>query len=246
MTISLAPARAAASRRNGAKSRGPKSPEGKTRSAQNALKHGLRAEKFVTVGDESAQEFAALESALVEELAPDGVLQRLLASRIARAAWRLERAERIEVEMFAVHGDGNLGLALIRDGNGSRAFDTFLRYRGSAMAELWRSLRLLKALQSEADRVEVALRARGTRSHAPRPAPRVQPIEPEVRTDPGETAPGHPAGGSPPPLHPRPQSNPKSVQIPAGSRPATRSAGSSSRLHPGIQSNPKPAQMLAQ
>jgi hypothetical protein len=89
------PLRAAASRRNGAKSCGPKTPEGKARVAQNALKHGLRANKFVVVQGESAAAFEAFEAALAEELAPDGVLQGLLAARIARAAWRLERAERL-------------------------------------------------------------------------------------------------------------------------------------------------------
>jgi hypothetical protein len=73
-------ARAQASRINGAKSRGPTTPEGKARSSQNALKHGLCAERFAVVGDEDAQAFAALEG----ELAPDGTLQRLLAGRIAR------------------------------------------------------------------------------------------------------------------------------------------------------------------
>ena len=173
MSICLADARAAASRRNGAMSRGPKTPEGKARSAQNALKHGLRAQKFVVVGDERAQDFAALEAALADELAPDGALQGLLAGRIARAAWRLERAERIEAELFARHADRDrdLGLAMIRDGNGTRAFDTLLRYRGSALAELWRALRLLKALQAEA----------GTAAE--------KPIEPEGRANPDQTAP---------------------------------------------------------
>jgi hypothetical protein len=92
-------ARGQASRINGAKSRGPTTPEGKARSSQNALKHGLCAERFVVVGDEDPQAFAALESALEGELAPDGTLQRLLAGRIARAAWRLERADRIEAEL---------------------------------------------------------------------------------------------------------------------------------------------------
>jgi hypothetical protein len=180
MSIGLG-ARAEASRRNGALSRGPKTPEGKARSAQNALKHGLRAQKFVVVGDEKAAEFAALEAALADELAPDGALQGLLAGRIARAAWRLERAERIEAELFARHADRDrdLGLALIRDGNGTRAFDTLLRYRGTALAELWRALRLLKALQAEA--------ASPVREAAPDTAGE-KPIEPEGRANPGEIA----------------------------------------------------------
>jgi hypothetical protein len=115
MTLSLAPARAAASRRNGAKSRGPKTSEGKARSAQNALRHGLCAQKHLLLDDEDAQAFAALEAAVHEELAPEGVVQRLLAGRIVRAAWRLERAERIETELFAYRrDDGDLALALIR------------------------------------------------------------------------------------------------------------------------------------
>jgi hypothetical protein len=182
----LSPARAEASRRNGAQSRGPKTAEGKARSAQNALKHGLRAEKFVVVRGENPQAFAALESALAAELAPDGVLQGLLAGRIARAAWRLERAERIEAELFERHGydNANLGLAMIRDGNGARAFDSLLRYRGTALAELWRALRLLKALQAEA----AAPRAmRAVPASAP-PAYCENPNEPEAGRNPDEIA----------------------------------------------------------
>ena len=58
MSICLG-ARAEASRRNGARSRGPKTPEGKAQSARNALKHGLRAQRFVVVGNEKAAEFAS-------------------------------------------------------------------------------------------------------------------------------------------------------------------------------------------
>src|SRR5262245_49268031 len=92
--VPVSNARAEASRRNGAQSRGPKTPEGKTRSARNALKHGLRAEKHVVLPEDAA-EFARLEAARVAELGPVGALQTVLARRVAVAAWRVARADRL-------------------------------------------------------------------------------------------------------------------------------------------------------
>jgi len=186
----LNPARAEASRKNGAKSRGPRTPEGKQRSSRNALKHGLCAEKHVVVAGESAEAFTAFEAALLDDLAPQGALQTLLAGRIARAAWRLERAERIEAELFAREmdgpfGDGDLGLALIRDGNGARAFDTLVRYRGAAQAELFRTLRTLKALQAEAAR-ETTQQAAMVPAMPEHAAPAL-PNKPEPRANLGES-----------------------------------------------------------
>jgi hypothetical protein len=172
-------ARAEASRRNGARSRGPNTPEGKARAPQNALRHGLRAEKHVVLPDEDLAEFAALEAAMIDELAPVGALQTVLARRVAVAAWRLARADRLEVELFAErrYDSAGAGLALIRDGNGTRSFETLLRYRGAAMAEFWRALKTLKALQAEqalqAGQVEQVL--------ATAPAPRAHPAKPGAR-----------------------------------------------------------------
>ena len=92
---SISNARAEASRKNGARSRGPKTPEGKARSTQNALKHGLGAEKYVVLLDEDWDEFEKLETALTAELAPESALQSAMARRVARAAWRLMRGSRI-------------------------------------------------------------------------------------------------------------------------------------------------------
>ena len=157
--VAVSNARAAASRRNGAKSRGPKTAAGKARSARNALKHGLRALQYVVLADEDAVEFQTLEVALLDELAPEGVLQVVLARRVAVAAWRLARADRMEVELFEERRweDAGVGMALIRDGNGTRSFETLLRYRSAAIAEFWRALKTLKALQAEhADVLEQA------------------------------------------------------------------------------------------
>jgi hypothetical protein len=185
----LSPARAAASRINGAKSRGPKTPEGKARSAQNALKHGLRAQKCIVLPGERASAFEAFEAALLEELAPQGALQAVLAQRVVAASWRLARAERLEAELFAreMHspcGDRGLGLALIRDCNGARAFDTLLRYRGGTLAELWRALRTLKALQ--ADQAARPQPETDLRDPAPDPSPE-SPIKPNARANAGDS-----------------------------------------------------------
>jgi hypothetical protein len=243
---SLSPARAEASRRNGAKSCGPKTPEGKARSAQNALKHGMRAQKHVVLPDEDAAEFAALEGALVEELAPDGALQSVLAQRVAAAAWRLARAERLEAELFEEnHLPGrSLGHALIRDGNRSRSFDTLLRYRGGTLAELWRALRTLKALQAE--------QAAMPRPAVPMPQlmiepkrgcacsmelapeqeaedqPHAKPIEPEVLGNPGESEPVPPAN--------EPAQHPRAAHA-AASEPDPLPAASLARLQRGAEPN---------
>ena len=144
-------ARAAASRANGAKSRGPTTAEGKARSAQNALKHGLCAKKHVLLPDDSRAEFKALESALLEDLRPAGALQTLLAHRLVAAVWRLARADRLEFGLFAggAAHEGP-GRTLVRDGRAAAAFAMLVRYRGGAQAELFRILKLLKELQAAA------------------------------------------------------------------------------------------------
>jgi hypothetical protein len=151
-------ARALASRRNGARSRGPKTAAGKAISSRNALKHGLSARTVVLDGEDVAA-FQAFQAALRVELAPVGVLQHDLVSRIALGLWRARRSDRIEAALLASYlerargrpgEERDLGLAVIRDAHGPRALDTLLRYRGSAHAELFRALGALKALQAEA------------------------------------------------------------------------------------------------
>jgi len=145
-------ARALASRVNGARSRGPRTAAGKARSSRNALRHGLCARAHLLLPDENPATFRAFAAALLAELAPEGALQTVLAERVAVAAWRLARADRLEAEAlaFRMRHDGTSGLAVIRDGNGTRALETLLGYRTAALAELMRCQRALQALRAEA------------------------------------------------------------------------------------------------
>lgn len=84
--------RALTSAENGRKSRGPITPEGKARSSRNARKHGiLSAELVIDSLGESQGELDRLRAKLAVELAPDGLIEEMIAERILIAYWRLRR-----------------------------------------------------------------------------------------------------------------------------------------------------------
>ena len=86
-----------ANRANAQKSTGPRTAEGKEKVAQNAVKHGLFSQKNVVIS-ENQVEFDLLEGEMLEELAPVGVMETMLAERIVSLTWRLKRAERMQNE----------------------------------------------------------------------------------------------------------------------------------------------------
>ena len=94
MTLSAAE-RAAISRQNGQKSKGPTSPEGKQRSRFNALKHGLKAKRPVLPG-EDAQQYQGRLDAWMGDLQPRNDVEQSLVQRAVTLTWQLDRAERAE------------------------------------------------------------------------------------------------------------------------------------------------------
>jgi hypothetical protein len=84
-----------ASRINGAKSRGPKTDEGKAVSKMNRLTHGLRAEQVV-LPHENPAEFEAEKQAWFDDWRPMSHTRAVLVERAAAASWRLRRAVRDE------------------------------------------------------------------------------------------------------------------------------------------------------
>jgi len=89
----------AANRKNAKKSTGPKTPEGKAKSAQNATTHGLTASHDVIKG-ESQEEFDAHKQSFLDVLNPQNAVEDFLADRVASLAWRLNRAGSIERQML--------------------------------------------------------------------------------------------------------------------------------------------------
>ena len=69
-------AQQAASRANGARSRGPVSEAGKARSARNGTQHGLRGGPFALLPGEDREEFAALHAAVAADWGPRDAYER--------------------------------------------------------------------------------------------------------------------------------------------------------------------------
>jgi hypothetical protein len=95
------PAQIEASRRNGARSKGPVTAEGKARASRNAFRHGLCAEQLLAPGEDPAA-FAALLAELTAEHAPESPSEALLVERLALTAWKLARADRLEARLATI------------------------------------------------------------------------------------------------------------------------------------------------
>lgn len=113
--LSLSEKRLAANRANALKSTGPRTSQGKTNSAQNAVKHGLRSQVYFQNRPtkthrcheesnhpaECGATYATFQYELERELQPKTILQKTLFPQIVSLAWRLRRLPHTEQEIFA-------------------------------------------------------------------------------------------------------------------------------------------------
>src|ERR1039457_1424270 len=81
----VSPEQLAANRVNAAKSAGPRTPQGKARSAQNARKHGFTASTFAVVRLQDLQEVPHLKDALLAVFQPVNSQELFALERIALA-----------------------------------------------------------------------------------------------------------------------------------------------------------------
>ena len=89
-----------ANRNNAKKSTGPRTDEGKSRVAKNALKHGLLARDTVLPSEDPA-DFDRQLSALEADIQPANSLEFELVRQIADTQWRMRRLTRLETGFLA-------------------------------------------------------------------------------------------------------------------------------------------------
>ena len=126
-------------KRNSLNSTSPVTPAGKASLRNNASRRGLTS-KPVVINGEDPGEYAALRGDLLEEWNPATFQETQLVIEIAESSWRLQRARRVEVQLFETNmrdgADPGAALAECFHAN-ARQFDNLRRY--TTTIELCRS-----------------------------------------------------------------------------------------------------------
>ena len=118
--------------RSAPRKRGPATPEGKARSAMNALKHGLRARTFALLPEEDPAEWDEHLADLRRCLAPTDATEEKLVPALAVAMWNEVRADRAEAGAFTrMTDDPGLGRDLGEKRN-ALSLGTAIRYATAA------------------------------------------------------------------------------------------------------------------
>ncbi len=126
----------------------------------NALKHGLSSVSLLVPGEDRTL-WDSFEALFLVELAPEGAVEEFLAHRVAAAAWRLARVERLEGALDAARFSESL--ALVRAGGTAARHDCWrmpdpaaydglaklARHEGVVEHTFFRSLARLQELQRE-------------------------------------------------------------------------------------------------
>jgi hypothetical protein len=112
---SASSAKSETARKNGQKSRGPKTARGKSISRWNAVKHGLTAKRLLISEGKHLNEYAdyqQLLQELLEELQPTRVEDRLAIEKQVMDAWRLRRSFKFELTVTEKQYDGMASICM--------------------------------------------------------------------------------------------------------------------------------------
>jgi hypothetical protein len=162
--LPISDARRAVARANGAQSHGPVTPEGKAKSALNAVTHGLTASAIVLT-TESKEKYAALLASYLEKCDPDGPIENDLVEEMVAAKWQQRRVaamiaalidvtmdhmeKEISDEFENIDNTVRTVLAFKNQAKESAALALLNRYAARHAREYHRALRHLREIQSE-------------------------------------------------------------------------------------------------
>src|ERR1700722_854511 len=100
-------AQTAANPRNAESSTGPRTKEGKSRSARNAVTFGIYSAADFVLPEDNRLYHLFCEN-FQKDLSPEGPFEQTLAAEIVHAAWRLRRCAVLESKMVESTGDFQL------------------------------------------------------------------------------------------------------------------------------------------
>jgi hypothetical protein len=141
-----------ANRKNAQASTGPRTPQGKSISSGNAIKHGLSA-AFRVLPDENQQDFDELVAEYNRTFAPATTHERFLVEEMVQSRWRLARVRRLEtavIEQMIGPGDpadADFQLANAFINNTAGPLIVLQRYAAAAERTGYRALQQLLALR---------------------------------------------------------------------------------------------------
>ena len=146
MPATRSPAQQAASRKNGARSRGPVTDAGKARSARNGTKHGLRGGPFELLPGEDRDEFVALRAAVTSVWGPRDACERRWVMELVTSMWRQDRLRGPELAtLTAAATESPPSEAVVRK------LGTFARYGARIDKDIGRALQALRVLRNRPD-----------------------------------------------------------------------------------------------
>ena len=118
---------------------GPRTPEGKARSSQNARKHGLTAHT-VPLDPALRAQYDQLRKDYEDELGPRGPLEMTIFEELVVAAWQLERFARLEREI-------DLSPELLLDDAQAARVERLHRYHARARRAFFKCVNELRTLR---------------------------------------------------------------------------------------------------
>jgi len=206
MQPSLPRTRADIARENGAKSRGPVTPEGRARSSQNAVQHSLAATTFVCRNAEEQQRFDHMSHSYTSLWKPVNIVEEHLVEEMVAAKYQERKCQHVEATILNLQMESlNLeelqqkydtlddihrqALAFMQLADGSKVLSLLLRYQSEHNRRYHRAMRQLIALRSKCvfgqetgkrNEPRMTSNPNTTKHQAPAEQPSQEPKQPEA------------------------------------------------------------------